>query len=68
MAQRDDMEQRRRKRAALEKKRQQEAMKMRRKLITGIGGIRIDRNIADMDAIRTAVTRMKEGHLLMKHR
>jgi 1-acyl-sn-glycerol-3-phosphate acyltransferase len=29
-----------------------------------MGGIRIDRNIADMDAIRTAVTRMKEGHLL----
>lgn len=37
---------------------------LRRMLITGIGGIRIDRNIADMEAIRTAVSRMKEGHLL----
>lgn len=37
---------------------------VRRRLIKGIGGIAIDRNIADMDAIRTAVGRMKEGHLM----
>lgn len=37
---------------------------LRNKLIQGIGGIAIDRNIADMEAIRTAVGRMKEGHLM----
>lgn len=37
---------------------------LRRRLMTGIGAIRIDRNIADMEAIRTAVGKMKEGHLL----
>ena len=37
---------------------------VRNRLIAGMGGIAIDRNIADMEAIRTAVGRMKEGHLL----
>lgn len=34
-------------------------------LMRGMGAIRIDRNIADMEAIRTAVKRMREGHLLI---
>lgn len=38
---------------------------LRRVLMTGMGAIRIDRNIADMEAVRTAVNRMKEGHLLV---
>lgn len=37
---------------------------LRRRLMSGMGAIRIDRNIADMEAIRKAVNRMKEGHLL----
>ena len=41
------------------------AKPLRRRLMSGMGAIRIDRNIADMEAIRKAVTRMKEGHLLV---
>lgn len=37
---------------------------LRRFLMKGVGAIRIDRNIADMEAMRTAVGRMKEGRLL----
>lgn len=40
------------------------AKPLRRRLMSGMGAIRIDRNIADMEAIRKAVDRMKEGHLL----
>lgn len=38
--------------------------KLRSWLLTGVGAIRIDRNQADIEAIRRAVTVLKEGHLL----
>ena len=38
--------------------------KLRTWLLTGVGAIRIDRNQADIEAIRRAVTVLKEGHLL----
>ena len=34
-------------------------------LLRGLGCIRIDRNISDIDAIRTAVDKLKRGHLLV---
>lgn len=34
------------------------------KLMAGCGAIRIDRNIADMEAIRRCVSLLKEGHVL----
>lgn len=37
---------------------------LRSKLLAGLGAIRIDRNIADMDAIRRSVALLKEGHIL----
>ena len=37
---------------------------VKRILLKGMGAIRIDRNIADMEATREAVRRMKEGHVL----
>ena len=36
----------------------------RSKMLTGLGAIRIDRNIADMEAIRRCVALLKEGHIL----
>lgn len=36
----------------------------RSKMLAGLGAIRIDRNIADMDAIRRSVALLKEGHIL----
>lgn len=36
----------------------------RSKLLAGLGAIRIDRNIADMEAIRRCVGLLKEGHIL----
>lgn len=38
--------------------------KLRNWLLRGVGAIRIDRNIADIDAIRKSVELLKEGHLL----
>lgn len=37
---------------------------LRKRLLRGVGAIEIDRNIADIDAIRKAVGVLKEGHLL----
>lgn len=37
---------------------------LKSKLMAGCGAIRIDRNIADMEAIRRCVGIMKEGHVL----
>lgn len=37
---------------------------MRSKMLAGLGAIRIDRNIADMEAIRRCVGLLKEGHVL----
>lgn len=37
---------------------------LRSKLLAGLGAIRIDRNIADMEAIRRCVGLLKEGHIL----
>lgn len=36
----------------------------RSKMLAGLGAIRIDRNIADMEAIRRCVALLKEGHIL----
>lgn len=36
----------------------------RSKMLAGLGAIRIDRNIADMEAIRRSVALLKEGHVL----
>ncbi len=38
--------------------------KLRKKLLQGVGAIEIDRNTADIEAIRKAVGILKEGHLL----
>lgn len=38
--------------------------KLRSWLLTGVGAIRIDRNCADIEAIRKAVDVLKQGHLL----
>ena len=37
---------------------------LKSKLLKGLGAIRIDRNIADMEAIRRCVGLLKEGHVL----
>lgn len=37
---------------------------LRSKLLAGLGAIRIDRNIADMEAVRRCVGLLKEGHVL----
>lgn len=37
---------------------------LRSKMLGGLGAIRIDRNIADMEAIRRSVALLKEGHVL----
>lgn len=39
--------------------------KLRNWLLKGVGCIKIDRNAADIEAIRKCVTVLKEGHLLM---
>lgn len=38
--------------------------KLRSLLLKGIGGIRIDRNLADIEAINKSITKLKEGYLL----
>ena len=37
---------------------------LKSKLLAGLGAIKIDRNIADMEAIRRSVELLKEGHVL----
>lgn len=37
---------------------------LRSKMLAGLGAIRIDRNIADMEAVRRCVGLLKEGHIL----
>jgi 1-acyl-sn-glycerol-3-phosphate acyltransferase len=37
---------------------------LKRTLLSGLGAIRIDRNIADMEAIRRCVELLKEGHVV----
>lgn len=38
--------------------------KLRSWLLTGVGAIKIDRNIADIEAIRKSVQKLKDGYLL----